>query len=266
MIDIVPIEFTSIKEIKDNINFYKNKFIEDSVIVLRGANLTHEEHVDLHKFLGENFGWSTFDEENGETAKYIEDHGHNKNLKTSTKDDVMLSWHIEHVYYENPIVGATWNMVVFNTDNNNGKTYFVDSEKLYEKLPLKWKNFLNNCVLSPNDFNLSNSFKNYLPVKNHWITNNPVIRMKISYSNEEINSLVSVNDQEPTEEHKEIFKEIAVWFGDQVMNNKDIRLVHKWQKGDLVIPDMFKLAHAVTGGFDPIDRKFVGIWGYQNPK
>ena len=32
----------------------------------------------------------------------------------------------------------------------------------------------------------------------------------------------------------------------------------------LVIPDLFKLAHAVTGGFKSEDREFRGIWGYKN--
>jgi hypothetical protein len=40
-------------------------------------------------------------------------------------------------------------------------------------------------------------------------------------------------------------------------------MVHRWQQGDLIIPDMFKLAHAVTGGFKSEDREFRGIWAYQ---
>jgi alpha-ketoglutarate-dependent taurine dioxygenase len=260
MINIEPIDFPGIEAITNNLDFYKNKFINDSVIVFRNANLSPEDQKVFHKSLGDAFGWFTF-EEDGEMSRYFEDHSTNTKIDTATKDEIMLGWHIEHVYYENPIVASTWNMLVFNTDNDNGKTYFVDSEKVYSRMPESWKNFLNKCTISAADFKLENVFPNFKPVQKHWITNNDVLRLRVSEKRDSINNLVLFDDKEPTEEEKEKFRDIVSWFSNEVINNEEIRMVHRWQKGDLVFPDMFKLAHAVTGGFSPLDRKFIGIWG-----
>jgi alpha-ketoglutarate-dependent taurine dioxygenase len=149
-------------------------------------------------------------------------------------------------------------MITFNTDTNNGKTYFVDSEKIYNRMPDEWKNFLEVCTINGKNFNADN----FKLVKNHWITGNKVVRMKVTDLKEGTEDLFMVNENTPTKEDVDLFNEILVWFGNEVINNEDIRIVHKWKQGDIVIPDLFKLAHAVTGGFDPADRKFIGIWGF----
>jgi alpha-ketoglutarate-dependent taurine dioxygenase len=262
MIDIVPINFTSIEEIKNNFDFYKNNFIENSVIVFRNANLTQEEHGLLSELFGEKFDW-TVRYNMGEPDKYIEDHSRLTKNYNTTKDEILVFWHLEHVYYKNPIVAATWNMLVFNTSKENGKTYFVDSSKLYEKLPDEWKNFLNNSVVNTNEEDPETTIDNFSPVGIHWMTNKPVIRLLLDKSNGSTNKLVSINGQTPTKEELRTFKDICIWFNHEVTTNEEIRMVHKWQKGDLVLVDLFKLAHAVTGGFDSIDRKFVGMWGYK---
>lgn len=263
MINIEPIEFTSIQEIKDNFNFYKNKFIKDSVIVFRNANLTHEEHVEVNKFFGEKFGWLNFKRNFEEVDNYVEDHARIENILTTNGDDVVVFWHIEHVYYKNPIVAATWNMLVFNTNNENGKTYFVDSSKLYKNLKDEWKNFLHASIVGVGKFDGDFKFDDYSPIGYHWITNESVIRLRIDKLDGATNNLVSVNERTPTEEEDKIFKDICSWFNNQVTTNEELRIVHKWQKGDLVVTDLFRLAHAVTGGFNPEDRRFVGIWGYR---
>jgi alpha-ketoglutarate-dependent taurine dioxygenase len=266
MINVETIDFPGTKNIIDNIKFYKNKFINDSILVFRNANLSFEEQSDLHNQLGEKFGWFTPKEDNEELSKYIEDHATNNRVGIANKDEIMLSWHIEHVYYDNKILAGTWNMLVFNIDNENGKTYFVDSEKIYSRMSDDWKDFLNRCTISAKDFGLEDIFENFKPIQNHWITNNPLIRVRVAENRDGINNLVLFDGENPTKEQDEKFKDIVWWFSNEVINNEDIRMVHKWQKGDLVIPDMFKLAHAVTGGFNPEDRRFIGIWGYQKDK
>jgi len=184
----------------------------------------------------------------------------NKNIGKVGPDEIMLRWHMEHIYSDNPIIAATWNMINFNTDNNNGKTYFVDSEQVYKMMPNEWKNFLEKCTLNWNEAGINN----FQIVKNHWITKNKVFRIRINSDKELIKESFLVDNNIPSHEEIKLFEEIVVWFANQVMNNEDIRIVHKWKQGDIVIPDMFKLAHAVTGGFDSIDRKFIGIWGYKD--
>ena len=40
--------------------------------------------------------------------------------------------------------------------------------------------------------------------------------------------------------------------------------IHEWKQGDFVIVDLFKMAHAVYGGFEPEDREFSGFWAYRD--
>jgi alpha-ketoglutarate-dependent taurine dioxygenase len=261
MIKTVPVEYKSIKDIVDNIDKYKEKFIEDSVLVFRNANLSFDEHVALHKHIGEAFGWHVQRDE----THYKENHHRNQTLEVSGAEDITLPWHVEHFYYSNPIVTGTWNMFHLNAVEGAGKTYFVDTSKVYELLDNEAKNFLSNCILKikPEKQNLPfvNETK-YNTVLPHWLTNKPVIRMPLSKRVDD--EIFSVNGNDPTEKDYEIFRKSALKVIDLIENDESIRIVHNWRQGDLVLMDAFKLAHAVTGGFKPEDREFTGIWGHRD--
>ena len=102
-------------------------------------------------------------------------------------------------------------------------------------------------------------------VSKHWITGNPVFRITIRKNKISLNTLKFVDGKKPTGLQQKLFKEIFAWFGDYVYDNKKERIVHEWKQGDLLIADIFKLAHAVTGGFKPEEREFIGMWGYKEP-
>jgi alpha-ketoglutarate-dependent taurine dioxygenase len=263
MIHTVPVEYKSIDEIMDNIDKYKEKFIEDSVVVFRNANLSFDEQLSLHKSIGESFGWQTHREEG---SHYKENHSHNPNVGVSGSDEIMLTWHVEHFYYSNPIVAGTWNMFHLNAEAGAGKTYFVDTSKVYELLDEDMKDFLSNCILktkTQEEFWPFATQTNYKAVLPHWLTNKPVIRISLSrWVDDEI---FSINEKPPTEKDYEMFRNSALRVIDLIEKDESIRIVHDWKQGDLVLMDAFKLAHAVTGGFKSEDREFTGIWGYRDP-
>ena len=263
MIETVPVEYKSIKDIMDNIDSYKEKFIQDSVIVFRNANLSFDEQLTLHKSIGEAFGWNTHREEG---SHYRENHSHNPNVGVSTTEEIMLTWHVEHFYYSNPIVAGTWNMFHLNAVEGAGKTYFVDTSKVYEMLDEDMKNFLNRCILktkTQKEFWPFASETKYNTVLPHWLTKKPVIRISLSrWVDDEI---FSIDGNIPTEKDYEMFRRSALRVIDLIETDESIRIVHNWKQGDLVLMDGFKLAHAVTGGFKPEDREFTGIWGYRDP-
>ena len=263
MIKTVPIEYKSIENIIDNIDSYKEKFIKDSVIVFRNANLSFDEQLHLHKSIGEAFGWNTHREEG---SHYKENHSHNPNVGVSGTEEIMLTWHVEHFYYSNPIVAGTWNMFHLNTIDGAGKTYFVDTSKVYELLDEDMKEFLSKCILKTETKKENWPFAigtEYNAVSPHWLTNKPVIRISLSrWVDAEI---FSIDGKSPTEKDYEMFRRSALRAIDIIEKDESIRLVHDWKQGDLVLMDAFKLAHAVTGGFKPEDREFTGIWGYRDP-
>jgi alpha-ketoglutarate-dependent taurine dioxygenase len=156
-------------------------------------------------------------------------------------------------------------MFHLNTIDGAGKTYFVDTSKVYELLDDDAKNFLSNCILKI-DLDKQNlplvEEPKYNIVLPHWLTNKPVIRMSLSrWVDDEI---FSINGNDPTEKDYEMFRQSALKVIDLIENDESIRIVHDWKQGDLVLMDAFKLAHAVTGGFKPEDREFTGIWGHRD--
>ena len=270
MINVIPVEFPGIENVLENAQYYKDKLISDSVICFRNANLTQDEQFDLAKRLGKLIGWSLLND----TSEYVENHVRKSDLKAGP-DDIIVEWHVEHTYYTNPIVASTWNMYNFKTDNNNGKTYFVDTTVVFEMLTTEEQEFLlNSIIIEPDvirESQLRNGFVNenteladqYPIIAKHWLTDKPVIRFTILPEPLMV-KLVSYKGESPDSDAAAYFEVLIRKIEDIIWNNEDIRIVHKWEQGDLIIPDMFKLAHAVTGGFSHEDREFRGIWGYKN--
>jgi alpha-ketoglutarate-dependent taurine dioxygenase len=261
MIKIVPIEFPGLEELKNNFDFYKNKLIEDSVVAFRNANISLEDQKELHKTLGDLFGWETRE---GGWNYYQENHSHNPSINTAQKDEILLGWHMEHVYYNTPIIASTWNMSTFNVDSSVGKTYFFDTQKIYSSLDEDSQNFLSKCRLNSSNFNLEQPFIPYDLVQDHWLTKEKVIRLPIGgdiFENLEI--LDSFDGEKPSLENNNKFKTLASSISRRITDDESSRLVHEWKQGDLLLVDIFRLAHAVTGGFEPKDREFTGIWGWK---
>lgn len=269
MINIFPVEFPGIESILADSDYYKDKLIKDSVICFRNAHLTQDEQFDLAGRLGKLIGWSLLNDK----SEYIENHVRKADIP-SGPDDIIVEWHVEHTYYKNPIVASTWNMYNFKTDNNNGKTYFVDTGVVFEMLTEEEQQFLFNSVITEPDVIRESQLKNgfasanlsfadsYPIISPHWLTSKPIIRFTI-LPNHLMVKLVSYQGDSPTSEQSAYFEKLIRKIEKIIWTNEDIRMVHRWQQGDLVIPDMFKLAHAVTGGFSHEDREFRGIWGYR---
>jgi len=261
MINIIPIPYTGIEEILNNIDFYKKKFVSENVIVFRDANLSLSDQKNFNKKVGEKFGWKPY---NLKDSHYQENHSHNKLLGKAGADDLMLWWHIEHAYYSNPIVVGMWNMFKLKAPVGAGKTYFIDTSIIYNRLTSEDKDFLNSCTLKgPESQRLNTFYQNteYSAVSKHWITGIPILRTPLNYNCE--NLLAYVNSNSPTENEETRFQNILHGMIDTIKSDESIRMVHTWKQGDLVIMDG-SLAHAVTGGFSPEDREFYGMWGHRD--
>jgi len=265
--ELKTIEFKSIPSILENLDVYKNMFIKDGIIAFRNANLSHKDHLKVHDIFGKALGsWR----ENNETG-YTENHSRSSCPDAATKpgpDDIMLPWHIEHPSYENRIVLGTWNMHNFKTDSNNGKTYFVDNKSLYELMPESLKEFAERSIII-DPFPSNNASGKYQLVSSHWLTDEPVITVSHIYRMPDTDTITKnkfpklhkVDGNDPSESDFQRHFEVIKWIHDQLYSNLDVRLVHRWNQGDLVIPDMSRMCHAVTGGFVSEDREFIGIWG-----
>lgn len=250
---VKTIEFPGYEEIKNNFNFYKNIFLDNQILAFRNANINSEMQLKLIKLFGDNLGWvpNSSSEEN---IDYAETHHQHIDKKGNvSKDELVLEWHQEHVGDFNfNFVSGMWSMGLFECEPDSGKTYFVDMSKIYNNLDIEDKNFLDKCTAYCEG-------EVYKIVSNHWITNEKTIRT--FYATIENVSLYLIDDKKPTELESEKFNLLHDQIVAQVWLNKDIRMEHLWQTGDLLIPDLFKLAHSVSGGFNKNQRRLDGMFG-----
>lgn len=263
MIATKPIEFPGIGGVAENINLYLEQFLQDGILVFRNANLGYDEQEELQLRMAEAFKWSP-GIGYGEIHRYTEDHSSLIDDEFGS-DDLMLNWHMEHIYYNNPIVAGLWNMLKFTTSSDNGKTYFYDMRKLYDRLSLDEQTFLSQCKVNVYCY-LDNVDKmlDCDVIGKHWYSSQPVIRLPFNRLKDGFHDLKKFGGEEPKAEHKTKFLQIANRIKDIVNNDLDNRIVHSWQQGDIVIPDIYVMAHAVTGGFDLGDRIFTGLWSFKD--
>jgi alpha-ketoglutarate-dependent taurine dioxygenase len=261
-----PLIFKSKSELYENLDAVLEKFKSDAIVGIRGLRLSESEQLQLVRDLGDIIGWFPNNSEKF-NHKYIENHSSNWLVPDSTGDQVILGWHLEHVDYDDyiPIVAGVWNMQNFKGSSDNGKTYFMDARKVYELVtPEEDREFLKKSRAMWNEEYEKDVYTTcYVDaIQNHWLSKEPQIRLELTHIDEA--ELYEFDGNTPTEEEKAKFREVALKFNDQVYNNEDLRIVHRWEEGDILIPDLFALAHAVTGGFKSEEREFTGFWCYSS--
>jgi len=272
MILIEKNDFISIDEIKSNPDKYKEIYLKNKIIVFNNANLNKDQQTDLMIFFGDLLGWFP-NSTDSNSLEYIEDHHkHMKDEKDVHKDELMLGWHQEHVQDEDDShLGATWRMEKFQCPEDSGHTYFVDMAKMFQDLKPEDQEFISKCRnrIETIGFRYNEKEVKAVPIDKefnavglHPITGEKTIR--ISYDAKQ-NSLSKIDGREPDQKEKDRYKELVSWICKEVWTNTDIRMVLKWQQGDIAVPDLYKLTHAVSGGFIKNQRTLSGQFGKAKP-
>ena len=244
------------------------QFSENGVIVYRNANFSKEQQIILMTKLGDLLGWDP--NSRSEVPGFYQENHARKGLSKEdrkNKDEILIHWHMEHTDFLNPIIGASWNMHLFTCDTSIGRTGFVDTTVLYESMPKDWQDFLLNCIEVTNKEIILEGTKaisnNEIEcIKKHWISGKPTIRIDLDTRN--VVGIKKINKDEVTEDDLDLFKTIKEFVFNHIYHNDNIKLVHEWQQGDIVIADLFRMAHAVYGGFYPEERDFTGVWAYKD--
>lgn len=272
MIEIEAVEFPGINLIRENIEFYKSKFLEDKIIVFKNANCDELMQNEISEIFGVGLNCSPMIAGTSRDF-YIEDHHkHIENTPGAGKDDILLHWHIEHVVQDRSHALGIWNMELFKCDNDSGKTYFVDMVKMYSDLTKEEQDFADKVTVTTlyekenvtgeerkgMDFFEEISFT-YPLVKKHWITKEKGIRFDFGTGTE----LVLFDGRTATNKEISKYRLLHNKIEQNVLSNEDIRIVLKWEQGYLAIPDLFKLAHSVTGGFQKEERRLKGVFALE---
>jgi alpha-ketoglutarate-dependent taurine dioxygenase len=262
MTNIPILKYESLEALTQDIEAVASRFRESSIFCIRGLNLSREEQLQFTRNLGDIFNWVPSNSHDF-VAQYIESHSRSPKVPTAAGDEIVVGWHIEHPDFDNytPLVVGVWNMQKFTCSPNVGMTYFMDSRDVYETLfSEEEKDFLRkseSCWMEQyeDDQNILNNAK---VVARHWIDGRELIRIEMHQL--ETTKLFKFDGKEPSVEQEEVFQSLVSKFVDEVYKNEELRIVHQWQKGDILVPDLFALIHAVTGGFFPEQREFTGYW------
>ena len=88
---IEAIEFPGIMNVLENIDIYKEKFLKESVILFRNANLSYEDQSFLHNEMGKIFNYIPVLDTDSRAERYVENHS-TRNLigEHERYDELML--------------------------------------------------------------------------------------------------------------------------------------------------------------------------------
>lgn len=269
---IPVISVDSLKDALDKLDLIIDTYKTTGVLKLQGHSFSPKEQVRLVASLGDVFGWhinslhiaEPVSQEKIDEYVFVGGHSDDPNRPETLSTGYLLDWHIEQVFYVNTFLAGFWNMFhIGYTDPLAGNTYFVDSNELYEGLTKEDREFLSRAVviwdkpIGPN--------RGFGPFYTKAIDNSPVdgrFIVRIETDNGCIipPTLHKLGEEDPSEEDKERFQSILSSLKSKLLNNEDIRYVQQWQEGDLIIVDLFRMYHAVTGGFNYGERKFHGTF------
>lgn len=256
--------FSSSQEAIDALDQIAKTFEETGVLVLRGHSYTTEEQVSLVKKVGDIFGWnvsSDADQEVVESAIYTGGHSEDSNRPYNlTKDQYVLDWHIEQVYYLYPILAGIWNMTKFAADKENGNTRFADSIEIFKSYSEEEQDFLTKSIVKWDKQSPLETGPYYTNVvEPHPISGEPVLRVETDQGCILYPELYAVDGKHATEEQKIKFSDLQDRLKVTLRNDESLRYSQEWEQGDLLFVDLFRMYHAVMGGYGFGERGFTGI-------
>lgn len=273
---IQPISIKSFDSLIDNLPDYVDLFKSEAIVVFRDFKFSREQQLSVTRIFGDYMGWfpnstvpfdrySSYEENHSKTMKSY-------NKFDIAKDELFLPWHIEHMGHSNPAIGATWNMEKFTCEHGVGNTLFANISDIYDVFEKEDIEFLKKCKVAAfygwSAFEKENQIKPTFhdAVQLHEHSGRMALRMNALFKyDKETFYLDSFDGREPSEKENSIFMELAVKFTENVQNNEDLQQVHMWQENDMVVVDLFLMAHAVLGGFKSSERFFHGYWAHKYP-
>ncbi len=270
---IEPVQIESFEYILENIDEYVERFSTDAVVVFRGVQISRDQQLLIMRIFGDRIGWFPNSTSNmNQVWSYEENHQYTMDLYNKhniAKDEIFIPWHIEHIGHKNPAIGATWNMEKFTCERGLGNTLFANIADVHDAFDGEALEFLNKCQIAAfygwaaDESEPQTEPTIYPAVQIHRPSGRCALRLSPMFNpEEEFFYLHEFDGTAPTESQKNIFFELSERFTKIIYENRDIQQVHAWEQYDVVVVDLFLMAHAVLGGFKSEDRFFHGYWAH----
>jgi alpha-ketoglutarate-dependent taurine dioxygenase len=241
------------------------RIYEDTgLLVLRGHLFSIEEQSEIAKLLGDRFNWNVHSNALPtalDSAIYLGGHADNADRNyDQTANEYVLDWHIEQVYYTDPILAGIWNMTSFTATPGTGTTRFVDSIELFNTYNKEDRDFLAKSVVKwdkPSPLGSGPFFTKVVDA--HPINGSPTLRVETDQGCYLMPELILFDGDNPSPEQIERLEGLLETLKLKLNDDESIRYVQNWEQGDLLIVDLFRMYHSVMGGFGYGQRKFTGI-------
>jgi alpha-ketoglutarate-dependent taurine dioxygenase len=258
------VQVDSVEDAISKLSTAVSAFNSNGVLVLRGAKLSLEDQILFTKKLGDIYYWNFSSHAPQSTIDTsIYQGGHSDNLEkeyNQNKDEYVLDWHIEQVYYVHPILAGVWNMETFTAPAGSGDTRFVDSIELYGLYSEEDRDFLAKSIVVWDKPAPHGKGPFYTKVVDaHPISGLPLLRVETDQGSYAMPKLHTYDGEPATQDQIDRLDGLLATLKDNLNNNKAIRYSQHWQQGDLLIVDLFRMYHSVMGGFSAGQRKFTGI-------
>lgn len=257
--DIYTLEADSYGHIVESLPKLIEAYKSYGVLVIKGHNFSVEEHKNLVRLLGDSLEWHINSSiEDSVVDMFFIHGGHSDNPDreyNNGTNDYVLDWHIEQVYYKCPPLAGIWCMKEITCPPGNGNTLFADSSEIYESLSEEDRDFLSGAIVSwdkPANGHVGPFYTK--AVDKHPTTSASIIRVETDRGCYVMPALHSLHNKPATSDEVKRFKEIMVSIKTRLINDYELRYVQQWEPGDMIIVDLFRMYHAVLGGFKYNER------------
>lgn len=263
-----------------SIDSISEAFNSSGLVVLRNSKVDEHNQKEISVMLGDIYNWTPCSRQKTFYI-YKEDHSLTFNEKMSNQPtgeelfdkNIFVNWHLEHVHRRPMYVGALWLMVKFLCNKDSGMTGFVDACEIVEHIDSSEIEFLehseiiyseSNLLYDAVQRNIGSTVMNCVPAieinKNNGAK---MLRITPAFNGEH---LYRFDDQRPSVHDLNKFNSIKMKVCRLIWTSKNLQFWWKWQVGDLLIVDLSRMYHAVSGGFVIGERELVGIHCIENDK
>lgn len=256
---IPTVEVKSAEEAVKKIENIAELFEKCGVLVIRGHKFSLDEQFKIAKLLGDKYSWNINSNANEKLLKStFHVGGQSIDLERDysvEKDGYMLDWHIEQTYFVYPPLAGLWCMDKLICPPGHGNTKFMDSNEIYNLLSKDEQDFLKDSIFiwdKPANSEVGPFYNKAIEL--HPVSDIPIIRIESDGGCYILPTLYSLAGKRPTEEQFNKFQEIVSKLKNTLYSNQEIEYVQEWQEGDFLIVDLFRMYHAVMGGFKYQER------------
>jgi len=203
----------------------------------------------------------------------------------------LIQWHIEGISKLRTQAAAAWFMYKFSAAPGTGSTGFVDMSKLLDKMPDNFREIAERAATvhyppfpsTTEDIesfrtqrdNLRNVLavpagdgRDVLAFPRQVVEHHPDFGfdvLRLCPCREWFgcqHHIYSIDGERPEANDLDLFFRMQDWVNREIVSVKENQIFWDWAEGDVVIPDLFRMAHGVRGGFTPGQRYFQGYWAF----